>query len=113
MAQAVLRIETLSLDALEAAQVFHRDWVPQVRSMLATNVEAVAIVLPPAAPAHRDWRLAVSRDMARSAAPQRVNLVAGDCEAAVAQALAYLDRAPGITGQYLPLVGQGLPDLAV
>ncbi len=106
MSQAVLRVEDLPQGALEAAANFHSEWLEQARSMLAHGGEALAIVLPPAPYDHADWRRAVARDMARAAAPQRVNVVAGDGEA-VEHALAFLAAAPGVTGQYLRLDGQG------
>jgi hypothetical protein len=34
-------------------------------------------------------------------------MIAGEGPAAIASALGYLDRAPGVTGQYLPLDGEG------
>jgi len=56
---------------------------------------------------HVDWRRAVARDLARAAAPARVNLIAGDDQRAIVAALAFLEDARGVTGQYLPLDGQG------
>ena len=41
------------------------------------------------------------QDLARAAAPARVNAIAGNDEAAIAEALAYLEGAPGVTGQLL------------
>jgi hypothetical protein len=49
----------------------------------------------------------VVQELARAAMPGRVNAVAGDSEAAIAAALRYLNEAPGLTGQYLPLDDAG------
>lgn len=106
MSQAVLRVAGLPEGALEAAAEFHREWLPRARAQLADGEQALAIVLPRAPYDHADWRRAAARDLARAAAPQRVNIVAGEGDA-VAPALAYLARAPGVTGQYLRLDGHG------
>jgi hypothetical protein len=63
--------------------------------------EALALIFPPAPYDHRGWRLAAVQDLARAAGPARVNAIAGDDEAAIAETLAYLERAPGVTGQLL------------
>ncbi|WP_095011489.1 Rossmann fold domain-containing protein [Tsuneonella mangrovi] len=107
MPQAVLRIDTLPEGALAAASRFHAEWLPRVLAAIANAEDGLVIVMPPAAYDHRDWRLAAVRDLARKAAPKRVNLVAGGSGEALAEALAYLDRAPGVTGQYLPLISKG------
>jgi hypothetical protein len=61
----------------------------------------------PSAPVdHRDWRRGIVRDLAREIAPKRVNLVAGDNLDAIEQTIAYLERAPGVTGQLLMVNGQ-------
>ncbi len=105
MTQAVLRIAELPGDALGAAAAFHGEWLPRVRALLADGAEALAVVLPGAAYDHNDWRRAAARDLARAAAPTRANIVAGDDSQAVAAILAYLERAPGVTGQYLRTAG--------
>ena len=46
-------------------------------------------------------RLASDVDLAREAAPKRVNAVAGDNEQAIVATLEWLAQAPGITGQLL------------
>ena len=93
-------------EALEAAAEFGTRHVPTARGHAGQGGD-VAIVLPAASYDHADWRRAAARDLARDCAPQRVNIVAGDDGAAVASALAYLENAPGVTGQYLPLAGAG------
>ncbi|MXP41476.1 hypothetical protein GRI75_07445 [Altererythrobacter soli] len=66
----------------------------------------MVLIFPPAPHDHRAWRLAAVQDLAREAAPRRVNAVAGDDESAVAEALAWLEQAPGITGQLLAVDGK-------
>lgn len=72
------------------------------RAILAEpDAAALAIILPPAPGDHRDWRLALARDLAREAAPKRVNVVSGNPGEARAATLRFLADAPGVTGQYL------------
>ncbi len=88
-----------ALDAAGAFMAFHLD---AARALLAEDgVTALAIVLPLAPHDHRDWRLALARELAREAAPRRVNVVAGTPGAARAATLRFLADAPGVTGQYL------------
>lgn len=78
---------------------FHLD---AARALLAAPAStALAIILPPAPHDHRDWRLALARDLAREAAPARVNVVAGPSGDALDAVLRFLSDAPGVTGQYL------------
>jgi len=97
--QAVLRVEGLPDGALDAAAAFHAQWLSRAREALAAS-DALALVLPAAAYDHRGWRLAAVQDLAREAAPKRVNAVAGDDER-VAATLEWLAQAPGVTGQLL------------
>jgi hypothetical protein len=88
-----------ALDAAGAVMAFH---LTTARALLAEpETTALAIILPPAPTAHRDWRLALARDLAREAAPKRVNLVAGAPGEACNAVLRFLADAPGVTGQYL------------
>jgi hypothetical protein len=107
MSHVVLRIDTLPDGAIEAAREFHETWIEQARGHLQMGAAALTIVAPPAPYDHTDWRRAVVRDLARAATPARVNMIAGDDPAAIASALGYLEGAPGVTGQYLPLDGEG------
>jgi len=106
VSQAVLRVERLPPGALEAAARFHRECVGQARALVESGCDALAIVLTGAPYDHTDWRRTAARDLARAAAPARVNIVAGEDDAAIDAALAFLAGAPGVTGQYLPLAGQ-------
>ena len=99
MAQQVLRIDALPEAALDAAAAFHAAWVPAAREKLAAG--DLVLIFPQAPYDHRGWRLAAVQDLARAATPVRVNAVAGDGEKAIAEALAWLAEAPGITGQVL------------
>ncbi len=105
MSHAVMRIEQLPAGALEAAAQFHREWVHKARASLSGK-DSLTIVLAGATYDHLDWRRAAARDLARAAAPARVNIIAGGDEAAIDSALAFLADAAGVTGQYLPLAVQ-------
>lgn len=100
MQQAVLPIAALPQGAVDAAAQFHAREMPRARQALA-DAEALALVFPPAGYDHRGWRLAAVQDLAREAAPKRVNAVVGEDQAAIAAALDWLEQAPGITGQLL------------
>lgn len=98
MAQSLLRIEDLPEGALDAATVFHARWLPAARNLLASDA---ILVFPLASYDHRGWRLAAVQDLAREAAPARVNGIVGDNSDAVDEAAEWLAQAPGITGQLL------------
>ena len=88
-----------ALDAAGAFMAFHLE---AARAALAeAQTTALAIILPPAPHDHRDWRLALARDLAREVTPKRVNVVAGLPGAARDATLRFLSDAPGLTGQYL------------
>ena len=88
-----------ALDAQTAFMAFHLE---TARALLADpETTALAIVLPPAPRDHRDWRLALARDLAREAAPKRVSIVSGAPGTALSATLRFLADAPGVTGQYL------------
>nr|WP_322292729.1 hypothetical protein [Allopontixanthobacter sp.] len=93
--------------AIDAAAEFHRSWLSAARAAIAENISSLVLVMPTAPQDHRDWRRGLARDLAREAAPCRVNLVAGGDAAAIAAAVEYLERAPGVTGQLLITDGQG------
>lgn len=88
-----------ALDAQTAVIALHLE---AARALLADpQTTALVILLPPAAHDHRDWRLALARDLAREAAPKRVNIVSGRPGEARNAVLRFLADAPGVTGQYL------------
>ncbi len=102
-AQAVLDVGLLPAAPLDAAAAFHRDVVPAIRANSA--VQALALIFPPAGHDHQGWRLAAVQGLARELAPARVNGIAGANEAAIAETVAFLVHAPGITGQLLEVDG--------
>jgi hypothetical protein len=88
--------------ALDAAAAFMALHLETARAILTEpDCTAIAIILSPAAYDHRDWRRALARDLARGAAPKRVNIVAGHPSEAREATLRFLADAPGVTGQYL------------
>ena len=102
--QAVIFIDDLPSGALDAAAQFHARWLPEIRQQL-TGGASLVVALPHAPYDHADWRRAAARDLARFAAPLRVNVIGGGDQAARTAALAYLGDAHGVTGQYLALHG--------
>jgi hypothetical protein len=103
---ALLRIEGLPDAPLDAAAAFHANWLAPARRQCIADRSTV-LVFAPADHTHRGWRLAVVQDLARAAAPRRINAVASASDAAIAASARYLDRAEGVTGQYLPLDDAG------
>jgi len=100
--QEILRIDPLPDSPLKAAAQFHAEYLPKVLDLLADS-ENVVIALSYADSHHNDWRRSVARDLAREFAPKRVNIVSSTDETRIAATCDYLQRADGITGQYLPL----------
>lgn len=100
--QRQLAIDLLPQAALDAQTAFMAFHLEAARALLADpETTALAIILPPAPRDHRDWRLALARDLAREAAPKRVNIVSGAPGTALSATLRFLADAPGVTGQYL------------
>ena len=91
----------LAQAALAAAAEFYARIVPQ----LAGLAEDATILFVPADHTHAAWRLAAVQELARTAAPHRVNAIAGTQPHEIAQALAFLATAPGVTGQIFVLAG--------
>jgi len=104
---ARLDIPGLPGNPLEAVTAFHADVLPVIRAALVARPAHLALVFAPADHTHRGWRLATIQDLARSYAPTRVNAVEGDDEAAIDAAVTYLSSAEGVTGQILPVDGNG------
>lgn len=100
-----IAVDDLPEDPLSAAGVFHQHWLPYAEEALGAG-DDLLLTFAPADHTHRGWRLAAVAGLARKHAPLRVNAVAGEGEA-IAQAERYLVAAPGVTGQYLPLDGEG------
>ncbi|MFA7602748.1 MAG: Rossmann fold domain-containing protein [Novosphingobium sp.] len=104
---ALLRVGALPEASLAAAARFHAETLPRIAAALAGADSHLVIVFEPADYTHRSWRLAAVQQLARDHAPLRVNALAADDARAIAAAEAYLGAAPGVTGQYLLLDGQG------
>lgn len=102
----LLRVGLLPEEPLAAAAHFHMQVLPRVRDALQAG-EDLILVFGPADYTHRDWRNGVVRGLAREYAPIRVNAIAGALEPEIQAAADYLDRALGVTGQVLPVIGQG------
>lgn len=103
---ALVRVEGLSQGALAAAAQFHAEILPRALEVLVGGEELI-LAFPAADHTHKGWRLAVVQQLARDAAPLRVNALAGGDEAAIAAAVSYLAAAPAVTGQLLALDGNG------
>lgn len=102
MVQLRIDVRGLPDSPLDAAAEFLVRIVPQVRSDAAADTAAdIAVIFDSADHTHDDWRLATIRQLARDAAPQRVNAATGPDGAALDDVLAYLAHAPGVTGQIL------------
>ena len=95
-----VRVGALPERAIDAAAAFHADALPALLSP-SSEREDLALIFAPAPFDHHGWRLAAIQDLARAAAPARVNGVVGSDEQAIAATLAWLEQAPGITGQLL------------
>jgi hypothetical protein len=104
MAQAVLVADTSPAAPLDAAAAFHAADLARARALLADGGD-LAIHFPPADHPHRAWRLAVVQELAREAAPSRVNGVEGHDDPATAATIAWLADAPAITGQLFAVDG--------
>lgn len=98
----VLRIDDLPPEPLAAAARFHGEVVPA----LPCDADLL-LVLAPADHTHREWRAAAVAALARAHAPRRINAIATGNDAGIASALAFLAKADGLTGQYLPLDDAG------
>lgn len=102
-----LAIGPLPDDAIAAAAAFHAEWLPKIDAALATAESHITLVFAPASLSHAGWRLAAVQLLARERAPTRINAVAGDDPAGIAATIAFISAAPGVTGQYLVIDGNG------
>ena len=111
---ALIAVEGLEADPLAAAARFYAEIAPRVA---AASDAVVTLLFPPADHTHGGWRAAAVAALARASAPRRVNgLVsdsASDGREAIAATLAYLEAAPGITGQLLVLDSHGAGEVLV
>lgn len=100
MALRLLHARSLPADPVDAAAAFHATFVPEARVALA-EAELLVILFDRADHTHDAWRLAAIQELAREAAPHRVNAIAGEDDRAIADTMRYLESAPGVTGQVL------------
>ena len=105
MEQAVLEVTGLPPAPLDAAAAFHTAHLPLARAALQ-RADSLVLQFAPAGHEHRGWRLAAVQELAREVAPRRVNAVAGADPQVLAEAMAYLAAAPGVTGQLLAVDGK-------
>ncbi len=110
--QTVIDTGELSPSALEAAAAFYERIAGEVARAIGSGASSVVLAMNHAAHDHTDWRRTAARDLARSHAPVRVNVIGGGDAQARAATTAYLSGAHGITGQYLPLDDNGAGDPA-
>jgi hypothetical protein len=94
-------------DPVAAAAIFHAEWLAPVSAALDAGESVVTLVFAPAALAHNGWREAAVQLLARAHTPARINAIAGEDPAAIAATAAFIAAAPGFTGQYLVLDGNG------
>jgi hypothetical protein len=106
-----LRVGALPDDPLAASAAFYAAVLPKILAQLAGGSDSLTVIFAPASHAHKDWRAAAIATLAREKAPQRINAVASDDEAAIAAAAAYFVAAPAITGHYFALDGAGAGSL--
>jgi hypothetical protein len=92
---------SLPQSPLDAAAEFHAAIVPEVRAAQGD----VVLAFDPADHSHKAWRLAAIQELAREAAPRRVNAVVGVAGPQQDEVLAFLAGAPGVTGQMLQADG--------
>lgn len=102
-----LRVGPLPEAPLDAAAAFHGEWLARVREAAAHAPEHLTLIFVPADHTHSVWRLAAVQELAREHAPKRINALESDEEPAIHAALAYIALADGLTGQVLPLDGNG------
>lgn len=106
MVLAVIRVEDLPENPLDAAARFHAAVVPRARAALAEGRD-LALLFPPGDKAQHGWRHAAIQGLAREAAPRRVNGVeSGGDDAAVAEVTDWLANAQGVTGQLFQVDGK-------
>ena len=100
MAALIVSVTDLPSTPVDAAVHFYSSIVPGIREDLP-EVTEVVIQFEPADHAHRGWRLAAVQELAREAAPKRVNAIVGTDREAMRAARHFLENAPGVTGQLL------------
>ena len=105
MTALVFSVRDLPVSPIDAAAHFYSSIVPAIREDLP-NVTEVIVFFEPADHSHRAWRLAAVQELAREAAPTRVNAIVGGDRDAAHEVSEFLKRAPGVTGQLLVVDGK-------
>ncbi len=100
----LVAVDDLPDEPLAAAGVFHQHWLPHVETVLREGQD-VTVAFTPGDHTHCAWRRAAIQGLARKYAPRKVNGIAGGKDERMETTLAYLEAAPGVTGQYLLLHG--------
>lgn len=101
---ALVRIEARELPEapLDAAAAFHARILPEARRAAGNDL---VLLFDPAAHTHEHWRIAAVEELAREAAPCRVNGAVGGSSGDVKAVCDYLDSASGVTGQVFAVDG--------
>ena len=97
-----LHLTDLPERPLDAAAAFASRYLSQAR---ASSAGDLVLLFAHADHTHENWRRAAVEELAREAAPARVNGVVGGGAAAQGEVIDYLDRAPGVTGQVFVIAG--------
>lgn len=101
-AALVIEARGLPENPLDAAALFHIKLLPSIRAAIAEAGDIV-IAFDPAGHEHDSWRTTITQELAREAAPARVNGVVGVMGEAMDGTTAFIASAPGITGQIFTL----------
>ena len=102
-----MRISPLPASATMAAREYYGIWAGKVDRALSETDDCLTLHFDPAEADHKAWRRAVVADLAREHAPVRINAIAGSDGPGAARAIAWLERAPGITGQLFSVDSHG------
>lgn len=94
-------------EPLAAASAFHARVLPRLLTALDGATDCLTLIFAPAGCPHDDWRRAVVATLARERAPVRINAIAGDDEGGIADTVAFIASAPGLTGQVLVVDARG------
>ena len=102
MALVCINARELPNNPLNAAAAFHARIVPEARRAAGSDV---VLLFDPADHTHEHWRTAAVEELAREAAPCRVNGAVGGSSASIKAVCDYLEGAPGVTGQLFAVDG--------
>lgn len=104
MSLVSLSIEDLPDGPIDAAAAYYAHWAARAHTLAsAAETQLLVLIFDAGDYTHAEWRRVAVAALARTLAPRRVCAIAGGDATARAATLAFLDRAPGVTGQYLEL----------